>query len=137
MQAEDRFDVGRRIAQSSLDHRAHDRTRVRDRHPLAHPIRTADPTRVEHPHLRVVTVDAIDEHVGVCLGWQDEEWRREAGAEDGLGLGHATLGAGDLRRVAGQEVVADLAVVETGHRRQHAIGVGGQEDHVARMAADS
>src|SRR5947209_13354509 len=38
VQAENRFDMGWHIAEPSFDHRAHDRARMRDRHPLAHAI---------------------------------------------------------------------------------------------------
>ena len=55
-------------------------------------------------------------------------------AEGGLRLRHAALGAGDLGRVARQEVVHRLLRRQLRDGRQHAEGVGGQQHDVARVA---
>ena len=68
-----------------------------------------------------------------CVGMPDEEDRAEAGAERGLRLGHAALGARDFGRVAGEEIVHRLLGREPRDRRQHAERIGGQKDDVLRM----
>ena len=60
------------------------------------------------------------------------EGRAKAGREGGGRLGHADLGARDARGVAGQEVIHRLFGRQPRNRRQHAIGVGGQEDDILR-----
>eukprot|EP00968_Pinguiococcus_pyrenoidosus_P005034 scaffold327_cov257-Pinguiococcus_pyrenoidosus.AAC.11 len=63
-----------------------------------------------------------------------QEGGAEAGREGGLGLLDAPLRAGDLGRVARQEVVHGLLRGELGDGREDAEGVAGEEDHVVRVA---
>ena len=77
MQPEDRVHVRRHAAEVAVEDRAHDGARVRDGHPLAHAVRTADPAGIQHPHVGVVPVDALDEHVRVALRRQDKKRRRK------------------------------------------------------------
>ena len=104
---------------------------------LPTPYGAAGPAGVHQPHVRAVLVDQLAEHLGVLRRMPDEEHRAEAGRERRLRLGHAALGAGDLRRVAGEEVVHRLLARELRDRRQHAERVGGEEDDVLRMPAAS
>ena len=62
------------------------------------------------------------------------ERRAEASRERRLRLGDAELGAGELRRVAGEEEEERLLTAELRDRRQDPEGVGGEEDHRARVA---
>ena len=55
-----------------------------------------------------VLVEQLAEHLGVLRRMPDEEHRAEARAERRLRLGHTALRAGNLRRVARQEVVHRL-----------------------------
>ena len=68
--------------------------------------------------------------LGVDARVARHEGRAEAGREGRLRLGHAALGAGDARGVAGQEMVHRLLGGEQADRRQHAERVGGQHDDV-------
>ncbi len=54
-----------------------------------------------------------------------------------LRFGDAALRPRHFGRVAGEEVVHRLLRRQPGDRRQHAEGVGGQEDDVVRVAADA
>ena len=71
------------------------------------------------------------------VGCQTRNGPAEAGRERRLRLGDADLGAGDLGRVAADEVVHRLRGRELADRRQHAEGVAGQEDDVGRVAGDA
>ena len=65
------------------------------------------------------------------------ERRAEAGREGRARLGDAALGAGDLGGVAREEVVDRLLGRQPRERRQHAEGIGGEEHHGLRHAADA
>jgi hypothetical protein len=65
---------------------------------------------------------------------QREEGRAEARRERRRRLVNAAFGAGDLGRVAGQEVVHGLAAGELGDGREDAEGVAREEDDVLRVA---
>src|SRR5437764_627294 len=67
----------------------------------------------------------------------DQKRRAKTCAEGGLRLLYAALGTGDLRSVAGKEVVHRLLRSELCNRRQYPEGVSSQKDHVLRMAAAS
>src|SRR5207245_2874821 len=84
---------------------------------------------------RLMAVYSIDQHVGVALWGQHEKRSSEARAEDRLRLLDSALGARHFGGIARQEVETDLLVIQPRDRRQHAVGVGGQKDHVLRMAA--
>ena len=68
--------------------------------------------------------------LGVLGRMELQEGLAEAGGEGRGGLGDAALGARELGREAGEEVVLALVRGQDGHRRQHAEGVGGEEDHL-------
>src|SRR5579864_2095315 len=74
VQAEDRVNVRVHAAQLAFDDRRDDRARVLDRHTLTHAKRPADPTRVQHPHVGMVLLHSLDEHVRVAL-WRENEER--------------------------------------------------------------
>lgn len=94
-----------------------------------------DPAGVDQPGIGLVLGHLFGQHGRVALGMEHEEWRAKAGGEGGLGLGNAIFGAGDLGRVARDEVVHGLLGCELGDRRKDAKGVAGQEDDVLGMAA--
>ena len=60
------------------------------------------------------------------------EWCAKAGREGCFRLGHTDLGAGDLRRVTGQEVIHRLLGRQTRDRRQDAERIRGQHDDILR-----
>ncbi len=61
----------------------------------------------------------------------------EAGRKRDLGLdAEADLGAGDLRGVAGDEVVDRMLGVKAGDRGQHPLCVAGKEDDVLGVRLD-
>ena len=62
------------------------------------------------------------------------ERRAEAGRKGRLRLEDAAFGASHFRRVAGEEMIHRLIGVELGDWRQHAEGVAGEHDDVARLA---
>ena len=59
-----------------------------------------------------------------------QEGLAEAGGEGRRGLGDAALGTGEFGGEAAQEVVFGLLRSQDAHRRQHAEGIGAQEDHL-------
>ena len=67
-------------------------------------------------------------------GMARHERRPEARRERGLRLLDADLGAGQLGRVAADEVVGGLGVGQAGDRRQHAEGIGREQDDGRRLA---
>ena len=85
----------------------------------------------------VVLLEAVHQQVGVDARVARQERRPEAGGERRARLLDPDLGAGELRRVAADEVVGRLLARQARDRRQHAERVGGQEDHVARRAGDA
>ncbi len=66
---------------------------------------------------------------------QLQEGLTEAGREGGRGLGYAALGAGELCREAGQEIVFGLFGSEDGNRGQNAESVSRQEDDILRCGS--
>mmetsp|Transcript_10995 Transcript_10995/g.17951 ORF Transcript_10995/g.17951 Transcript_10995/m.17951 type:complete len:281 (+) Transcript_10995:623-1465(+) len=80
-------------------------------------------------------VELLLEQVGISGRVEGEESGTEAGREGGLRLGHATLGAGHLGGVTGEEVVHGLARRQARHRGEHAIRVTGQEEDRRGVAA--
>ena len=81
--------------------------------------------------------EAIGEHRGVD-GWMaDEEGGAEAGGEGGLWFFDAIFGAGDAGGVTTDEVVHGLLGGEAADGGQDAEGITGEEDDVARVAADA
>ena len=96
--------------------------------------RPARPTGVDQPDRRVVPVELLAEQLRVDRRPLRPERGAEAGREGGLRLGHAELGAGELRRVAGEEEEERLLAAEARDRRQDPEGVGSEEDHRPRMA---
>ena len=79
-------------------------------------------------------VELLAEHPRVHRRLLRQERRAEAGRERRLRLGDADLRAGDLRRVAGEEVEHRLVAGQPRDRRQDPEGVGGEHDHRARVA---
>src|SRR5258708_1943312 len=91
LQTEHPVRVSRYAVQLALDPRPHNRARVCDRHPLPHSVRPAHPACVEHPHVHVVAVDAVDEHVRVPPPRPHEKRRGKTTAENGLPLPNTPL----------------------------------------------
>ena len=79
------------------------------------------------------SVELLAEHPRVDRGRLRQERLAEAGRERRLRLGDADLGAGELRREAGEEVVERLLAVEPRDRRQDPERVRGQEDDDRRV----
>src|SRR2546430_13949948 len=77
VQPKDRVHVRRHASEVAVEDRAHDGARMRDRHPLAHAVRTTHPARVQHPHVGAVPLDALHDHVRVALRRQDKKGRRK------------------------------------------------------------
>ncbi len=71
----------------------------------------------------------------ILHGTARHERRAEAGAESGNGFGDSAFSAGHLGRVARQEVVHRLGVVQPAYRWQYTEGVGSQEHHVSGVAS--
>ena len=97
------------------------------------PLAGAVPAGVHQVRLGAALLHALHQLLTVLGGMELQERLAEAGGEGGRGLGDAPFGAGELRREAGEEVVLGLVRGQHGHGRQHAEGVGGQEDHVLRV----
>ena len=94
----------------------------------------AAPAGIHEPDARVVLAHLLGEQLGVFARMPDEERSAEARRECGLRLGDAHFGAGDFRGVAADEVIHRVRGRERAHRRQHAEGVAGEENHIGRMA---
>jgi len=74
------------------------------------------------------------QHVRVLERVVDHEGRAKAGREGDLGLdAEPDLGAGDLRGVAGDEVIDRVLGVQPGDRRQHPLRITGEQDDVLRV----
>ena len=112
--------------------RVDDRARVLEAHALADAVGAAGPAGVDQPGLRAVLARSCSASSSAYLvGCQTRNGGAEAGREGRLRLGDAHLGAGDLGRVAADEVVHRLLGRQLADRRQHAERVAGQEDDVA------
>ncbi len=107
-----------------------------DVHPLAGAVRTAGPAGVDQPDGHVVPLEPLGQHRGVVRRVARHERRPEARGERGARLLDAHLGAGQLGRVAADEVVGGLLAGQPGDRRHDPERVGGQEHDVARLAGD-
>src|SRR5690606_8769792 len=90
----------------------------------------AAPAGVYEPHIHPVLLDLLAEQLSIAPRVERKERRAEARTKRGLRLRDTTLGSGDLRRVAADEVVHRLLRRELAHRRQHAKRVGGEEEDV-------
>src|ERR1700682_5695612 len=122
----DSFDLSRnRETKDRIGHRPHvvqlageRRTRyrpgVRQFYALPLSIRTAAPTCVDEPHVRFVLLEQVAEHFCVLRRMPDEKSRAETCAERWLRLLDAALGAGNLRRIPGKEIVHRLLGGELG-----------------------
>src|SRR5215472_4492813 len=89
----------------SADRRIDHRARVGELHALADAIRSAAPTGVDEPAPHVVPCDPLAEHLRVDDRFVHHERGAEAVRERRLRFGDALFGAGDLRGVAGEEVI--------------------------------
>ena len=107
-----------------------------DVHPLADPVGTARPAGIDEPDRHIVALQTVDEHVRVFARMTRHERRSEAGRERRLRLLDADLGAGELGRVAADEVVGGLLARQPRDRRQDAERVRGEEDDGPRRARD-
>ncbi len=96
----------------------------------------ARPSGVDHPHFDFIAGHLFTEQGCIAAGVQGEEGGAEARAEGRFGLGDACLCTGDLRGIAGDELVHGLAWCEPGYGRQDAIGVTGQEEDIFWGGAD-
>src|SRR5438552_7532806 len=85
-----------------------ERARVLDRHAPADAVRTAGEPGIHQPDAGAVLGDVLPEQLAVHRRMQRHEGSAEAGGERGLGLFHPDLGACDLRRIAGEEVIRRL-----------------------------
>ncbi len=135
------IDVEHRVAvvahrvETARQRRGDHRARQRNLHARSRAVRAAGPSGVHQPDARSMTRNALAKHARVARGRQRQKRRGEAGAERRLGLRHAALRAGHLRRVSGQEVIHRAVRRETRNRRQHAKRVSGQHHDVGGMAA--
>ena len=109
------------------------RARRLDRHALAGAIGAASPAGVDQPARHAMLGDQALEELAIFRGMARQEGRAEAGGKFRRRLGNAALGAGDLGRVAGEEVVHRLRRRQPGDGRHDAEGVGGQHDDVLRL----
>ena len=125
-EVEERDDLGRSLVDAVVEDGVDDATGVTNRDALA----GAVPAGVDQIGLGAALLHALDQLLGILGGVQLEEGLTEACAERRRGLGDAALGAGQLGGEAAQEVVLGLLAVEDRHGRQHAEGVGAEEDHL-------
>ena len=95
----------------------------------------AEPAGVHQEDLGAGLVQLLAQHLGVDRGRPGEEGLAEQGGEGGDRLLDAALRAGQLAGVAGDEVVHGRVLIQTGDGRQHAEGVGRQEDDGLGQAA--
>src|SRR5436190_4636734 len=103
------------LVKPSRERRVEERPRRLDRHPVAVAERRRRPARpagVDEPHVRPVLGELVAEHPGIDGRPLRQKRRPEAGGKRRLRLGDADLGAGELRGVAGEEVVPRLRVAE-------------------------
>src|SRR5262249_52286373 len=100
VQSENRIDGETRASQRAIKDGAYHRAGMGQTHAPAFAEAAARPTGVDEPDLGAVAAQAVPKHLRVSGGRQGQERGGEAGAERGLGIGYASLGAGDLRRVA-------------------------------------
>ena len=102
---------------------------------LPTPNAPARPAGIHQPARRLVPQHLRAQQVRVHERPVHHERRAEAGAERDLRLdAQADLGAGDLARVARDEVIHRLFGRQPRDRRHHARGVARQEDDVLRMS---
>ena len=134
VEAEHRVALRLGVRQRAAVDRVDDRAGVFEADALADAVSAAAPAGVHQPDARVVLAHLLGEQLGVFARMPDEERPAEARRERGLRLGHAHLGAGDLGRVAADEVIHRVRRRERADRRQHAERVAREEDHVGRMA---
>ncbi len=138
LEPEDRIDAVLDADEGARQHAVEQPARVLDADSLPDPERPTHPAGVDEPARGAVPLELAAQEVGVDPRVVDHERRAEAGAEHDLRLRAETrLGAGDLRGVAGDEVVERLVGRQPRERREHALRVAGQEEDVARVAGHS
>mmetsp|Transcript_92923 Transcript_92923/g.265268 ORF Transcript_92923/g.265268 Transcript_92923/m.265268 type:complete len:489 (-) Transcript_92923:32-1498(-) len=135
IEAEDRVLLELNVLDRAIEDRRNAGAGGADRHALAHAHAAAAPACVDEVGVRAVLLELLREEVGVPRRVDGEERRAEARREGRLRLGHASLGARDLGRVARQKLVHGLAAVKLGDWREDAERVAGEEDNVLRVAA--
>ena len=131
---EKRFALEGRILQAAVDCGIDHRARVGDRHPLTDAVGAPGPAGVDEPAGHAMLRDALTEQLRIHGGLVHHERRAETGRERCGRFEDALLGAGNLCRVAREEVVHRLFGRELGNRRQHPEGVGRQHHDRLRMS---
>jgi len=106
-------------------------------HALANSVLSSNPAGVDEPHLGVVFLALLGQHLSVLVGMKGEEGLTEASGEGGDGVNDTHLGTSDLGGVARNEVVHGLFGGKSAHGGHNTEGITGQEDHVFGVTTDS
>ena len=133
-EAEIRIGAELGVAQRTVERGGQQRARHLDRHAPADAVFARGPAGVDQPAIDIVHGDQFAQQVAVHGRMTRQERRAEAGGEFRLDADETLLGAGDLRGVAGEEVIHRLRRRELGDRRHHAERVGGEHHQVLRHA---
>src|SRR5437762_2357427 len=102
----------------------HNRAGVVEPDAFADSVRTAAPAGVDQPDLGAMRSKKIAQHRRVLRWVPDEEGRSETSAERRLWLLYATLRSGNLRCVAGEEIIHRLLRRQRRDWRQDAECIG-------------
>lgn len=77
------------------------------------------------------------EKFGIDFWFERKEWLTKTGAESGLGLGDSGFSSGNLGSVSVEEVLHGLFGGELADRREDSESIGGEEDDVFGMSANT
>ena len=123
------------LLERTVERSRQQRARNLDRHALADAWLPAGPAGVHQPAVNLVFGDELAQQVAVNRRMARQERVAKAGREGRRWFGDALHGAGDNRRIAGEEVIHRLRRIELGDGGQHAERIAGQHDDVFGVAA--
>ncbi len=123
------------VTQGVVEDRVHHGPRVVQCNAVSLSVGPARHARVHEPAVGVVPMNFLAEELGVHRWIAYHKRLAKAGAEGGLWFVYPCLGAGDLGRVAAQEVIHRLCGGELRDWGQHAERVVRQKENVVGMPA--
>ena len=119
--------------QVSIERRGDHSAGVGKFHTVPYAIGSAAPTGIDQPDICLTSAQFFTQQVCIFCRVQGQEWRTETGGKYRFRFFNPYFRACHTGRVAANKVVHSLFGGQPGNRRQHAIGITGQEKDVFRI----